>query len=98
MLYVHKASRGVLQTANRPPGLSPAEWWEVRGHTALGRKILKYYPCFDTVTNEDGALLDIIRWGKRRIKRLDRGGPADPKRDWRHRHDKTSRYYRRKCE
>ena len=37
MLYVHKASRGVLQTANRPPGLSPAEWWEVREHTALGR-------------------------------------------------------------
>ena len=66
--------------------------------TALGRKILRYYPCFDAVTNEDGALLDVTRWGKRRIKRLDRGGPADPKRDWRHRHDKTSRYYRRKCE
>ena len=58
MLYVHKESRGVLQAANRPPGLSPVEWWEVRERTALGRKILRYYPCFDAVTNEDGALRD----------------------------------------
>ena len=44
MLYVHKESRGVLQAANRPPGLSPAEWWEVRERTALGRKTPKILP------------------------------------------------------
>lgn len=94
MLLVHKASRGVLPAAKLPEDLEPAEWWAVREGTTLARKIRKHYPCFDAVTNERGELLDVVRWGKNRIRRVDRGGPADPKRDWRHRHDRRSRLYR----
>lgn len=96
MLYIHKASRGVLQTTTRPAEYSSGDWWTVRENTYVGRKILRYYPCFDAVCNGKGELLDITPWGEHRIKRVDRGGPADPKRDWRYRHDPKSRFYRRK--
>ena len=95
MLLVHKKSRGILRGPRLPPGLKPEEWWQVRERTSLARRILRDYPCFDPVINQDGALLDIVRWGNARIKRVDHGGPADPKRDWRHVHDKKSRLYRR---
>lgn len=98
MLLVHKKSRGVLELQRVPAEIAGEldDWWEIRSGTSLARKILRLYPCFDALVNDHGALLDIIPWGKRRIKRVDRGGPADIKRDWRHRHDKKSRLYGRR--
>ena len=97
MILVHKKSRGILQVKTLPEaGISPDAWWIVQERTTLGRKICRHYPCFDAVTNADGELLDVSPWGEHRIRRVDRGGPADPKRDWRHCHDPRSRLSRRK--
>lgn len=98
MLLVHKESRGVLELPGIPAEIAAEldDWWEVHSSSSLARKIRRLYPCFDPLTNKAGALLDVVPWGKRRIKRVDRGGPADIKRDWRHSHDKKSRLYRRR--
>lgn len=97
-MWVHKRSRGVLPEKMALTELSPEAWWQVPDRTTLGRKILRLYPAFDPVINDKGQLLDVIPWGKRRTRRVDRGGPADPKRDWRHCHDKRSRLCREKGE
>lgn len=76
-------------------GLAPEEWWEVDPHTVQGIRATRYYPCFDVLTTEDGRLLDIQKWSKRKTKMFDRG-VKPRKRDWRHCHNKKSRLWREK--
>lgn len=108
MILIHKKTHGALSAAVEDTGgrliprgrlscaalgLDPAAWWQVGENTVLARKVMRYYPCFDAVTAEDGSLLDVVAWGKKRIKRLEQGVPTG-KKDWRHTHDRKSRLYR----
>lgn len=49
-------------TPENVPDFDPDDWWEVRGSTTLGRRLLKCYPFCDPVVGENGELLDIVPW------------------------------------
>lgn len=49
-------------TPDNIPDFDPDEWWEIRGNTTLGRRLLKSYPFCDPVVGENGELLDIVPW------------------------------------
>ena len=40
-------------------GLDPAEWWEIRRDSPLGRKCRVYYPLMEPILDESGALIDV---------------------------------------
>lgn len=63
-MLVHKRSMGVLplHSPEDVPDFIPDEWWEVKGNTTIGRRLLRTYPFCDPVVDGNGELLDIVPW------------------------------------